>query len=90
LAAKLQRLVVARLTAAFAEAGVPTPAGLKIVRGNDIEMKATTLETQLKNLKAARKLGRDDLALRVDPAAFAAFRSEHEAAAAAAAVAAKP
>ena len=53
-------------------------------------MKATTLETQLKNLKAARKLGRDDLALRVDPAAFAAFRSEHEAAAAAAAVAAKP
>ena len=49
-------------------------------------MKTTTLETHLKKLKSlAIKHGRDEGALRVDPAAFQTFRLQYEAAAAAAA-----
>ena len=84
LAAKLQRLVVARLTAAFVAGGAAVPLGLKPKKvGRDVVMKASTIETQLKTLT------KNNVVVLVDPAAFAAFRVTHEAAAIAA-VAAEP
>jgi hypothetical protein len=75
---------VARLTAAFVAGGVEVPLGLKPkTAGRDVEMKASTIETQLKTLT------KNNVVVLVDPAAFAAFRVTHEATAVAA-VAAEP